>query len=331
MKFGARTMAGSAARSVAERKTLLRATLLAVLALAAAGLAFAQSLYKSRGPDGEWIYSDKPPDDGAIAEIRDLNTGQKRAEVTVSHRFIGSRVQLLAANRFYAPVELRLSIQNIRGIEYPKTTEELHWVLPAQSTTELLDLEILDNGTAPYLAYRFEYLPGDPAASHRPAVPYRVPYAVASDYPVTQSYPDVITHTTRDSYYAIDLAMPIGTDIFAAREGIVFDVASNSFKGGLDPEIHGPAANVVRILHDDGTYAIYAHLNWKSIRVKPGDRVARGEYIADSGNTGFSSGPHLHFAVLRNGGLVSESVPVVFQGADSRAVTPATGMMLTAY
>ena len=56
--------------------------------------------------------------------------------------------------------------------------------------------------------------------------------------------------------------------------------------------------------------AIYAHLNWDSIRVRPGQIVKRGEYIADSGNTGVSSGPHLHFVVQRNAGLMHESLPI---------------------
>jgi len=125
--------------------------------------------------------------------------------------------------------------------------------------------------------------------------------------------------------------MPVGTDIFAARGGIVFDVAASNFRGGLDPERDGPAANVVRILHDDGTYAVYAHLNTNTIRVRPGDLVRRGQYIADSGNTGFSSGPHLHFAVLRNSGMRIESIPVVFLGANSESVVPSSGMVLSAY
>jgi murein DD-endopeptidase MepM/ murein hydrolase activator NlpD len=129
----------------------------------------------------------------------------------------------------------------------------------------------------------------------------------------------------------VDIAMPIGTDIVAARGGVVFDVAASNFSGGLDPERDGPNANVVRILHDDGTYAIYAHLNTNSIRVRPGDRVERGEYIADSGNTGFSSGPHLHFAVARNVGMSVESLPVLFVGRDRSMVVPAAGQDLTAY
>jgi len=87
----------------------------------------------------------------------------------------------------------------------------------------------------------------------------------------------------------------------------------------------------VRILHDDGTIAVYAHLNRNSIRVRPGERVRAGQYIADSGNTGLSSGPHLHFAVQRNAGMRIEALPVEFEGPNSRSIVPATGNVLTAY
>ena len=70
---------------------------------------------------------------------------------------------------------------------------------------------------------------------------------------------------------------------------------------------------------------------WNSIRVQPGDEVERGQYIADSGNTGFSSGPHLHFAVLKNVGMRIESVAVMFAGPNWSEVQPKAGNTLTAY
>lgn len=307
-----------------------RCGLLLAASLVATG-AVAQTLYKYRGADGEWIYADRPPDDGRVDETRALGPGITGSTVTVNADTDGSSARFEAENPLHIPVELLLRFTRLEGFEYPDPDRALVWVLPARSRVLLLELAKLDSGSIPAVQYMIEYRPGDPAAAHRPDAPYRVPTAISSQFPVTQAYPEVVTHTTEDSRYAIDIAMPVGTDVFAARGGIVFDVSADNFRSGLDPERDGPAANVVQILHDDGTYAVYAHLNWNSIRVRPGDLVVRGQYIADSGNTGFSSGPHLHFAVLRNAGRRTVSVQVGFKDANANSVIPATGALLTAY
>ena len=302
-----------------------------IASLALSGATMAQSLYKYRGENGEWMYSDRPPEDGQVAEKRTLESEAEDGELEVGYRMVGDSIEFVANNRYYAPIELKLLIEEIRGLAFPPPDDDLRWVIPARSQAALIRLDLLEDGPVPYLQYRFQYLAGDPTSQHEPDGLYRVPYAIASDYPISQAYPDVVTHRTPDSRDAVDIAMPIGTDIFAARGGVVFDVAADNYKSGLSLERDGPRANVVRILHDDGTYAIYAHLNWNTIRVRPGDRVTRGEYIADSGNTGFSSGPHLHFAIVQNVGLRLESVPFEFQGMNAMRVTPATGRALTAY
>jgi murein DD-endopeptidase MepM/ murein hydrolase activator NlpD len=171
---------------------------------------------------------------------------------------------------------------------------------------------------------------GSPEAVHNPPRPYRAPFAVGATFTVAQAYPDRITHVTPDSEYAVDIALPDGTPVYAARAGTVINLRHDSFRGAPLPAMLDQA-NVIEILHDDGTIAVYAHLQWDSLRVRIGQNVARGEYIANSGNTGFTTGPHLHFAVWRNAGTADVSIPLQFAGLGGVAVTPATAMPLTAY
>ena len=115
MKFSARKTAGTEARS-ADRKddqdtdyvnVAWRCPLwAAVLFLAISGASLAQALYKYRGDDGEWIYSDRPPDDGKPAEIRDLPKGVDQPGVYVTHDLVGEQIRFEAVNEFHAPVEV---------------------------------------------------------------------------------------------------------------------------------------------------------------------------------------------------------------------------------
>lgn len=307
----------------------------AALSIIAAGLvcasAAAQTLYKYRGENGEWIFADRPPADGRDAEIRAIERRVSPGGIRVTHEFTGAGLRFTASNSYHAPIEVGLDFQRIVGVEYPDPDDDLRWVVPARSDLGLLELGVLGDVDVPSVRYRYAYLPGDPGAQPAAGVTYRVPYAAGASFTITQTYPESITHVTRDSMHAIDFAMPVGTDVVAARDGIVFDVASTNFKGGPDADQYADLANLVRILHDDGTYALYAHLNWNTIRVRPGDRVEAGQYIADSGNTGFSTGPHLHFAVQRNMGMRVDSLPISFRGAGGSVVAPQSGATLTAY
>jgi murein DD-endopeptidase MepM/ murein hydrolase activator NlpD len=310
--------------------SLLRLALLASLTLVSGGVC-AQSMYKYQDEEGNWIFSDRPPPEEQVVEILELSTGPEPPTVSVRTSLRERRVHFIARNTYPVPVEVVLAIDALRNLEYPLPQQVMRWIIDPESTQTMLTLAALEDNIVPVADYRYLWIPGDPRAVHAPEQPYRAPFVVATDYPISQTFPIGATHTTPDSYYAVDIAMPIGTDIYAARGGIVFEVASNNFRGGTDLEQDAAAANIVRIMHDDGSHAVYAHLNWNSIRVRPGDRVLRGEYIADSGNTGFTSGPHLHFAVMVNRGMRLESVPVTFEGPNFTEIEPTTGNSLFAY
>jgi len=299
--------------------------------LVLAGVAFGQALYKYQDENGDWIYTDRPPSEEQTVEIRDLPTGSKPPTVSVITRLVDRELQFVARNDYHAPVEVVLALDGLTNVQYPPSGQVMRWIVDPRSEFKLMALPTLGDAEEPAANFRFIALLGDPRSRHFPQRAYRAPFAVASDYPITQAFPLSSTHNTADSRYAVDIAMPIGTDIHAARGGIVFEVASTNFRGGVDRDRDATTANIVRILHDDGTHAVYAHLNLNSIRVQAGDDVERGQYIADSGNTGFSSGPHLHFAVLRNAGMRIESVPIKFEGPNSAEIQPTAGDALTAY
>ncbi|MBT8067573.1 MAG: M23 family metallopeptidase [Gammaproteobacteria bacterium] len=304
---------------------------LAVLTLVACGSAAAQSLYKYRDANGDWVYTDRAPAAAAEVEVRRLNLALPRATMKVTQERFGDELRLVAHNGLHAPIEVGLVINASTGVRGAREGELLRWVVAARGSRVLMRLPLEQGTAAPQVDFHYDYMPGDPNAVHSATNGYRAPFVSAANYPITQAFPDNVTHQSPDSEYAIDIAMPVGTDVLAARGGIVFDVIGTNYSGGTDREAHLHSANIVRILHDDGTFAVYAHLNWNSIRVRPGERVQAGQYIADSGNTGFSSGPHLHFAVQRNAGMRIEALPVAFEGPSSRSIVPATGNVLTAY
>ncbi|WP_232816633.1 M23 family metallopeptidase [Paracoccus zhejiangensis] len=94
------------------------------------------------------------------------------------------------------------------------------------------------------------------------------------------------------AHEGIDMAAPVGTPVSATGDGVVI------FAGR-----QGAYGNLIKIQHELGTETRYAHLS--KIRVKTGQRVSQGDRIGDMGNTGRSTGPHLHYEVRVNGRAVN--------------------------
>jgi murein DD-endopeptidase MepM/ murein hydrolase activator NlpD len=295
----------------------------------AAGLAQTQTAVKYRDVEGHWTFTDQSGSATAASPGEPLALAHESASlhINVQRYQAPGFTRLVASNGCLCTVTVRAtvadsSIAAVRAGSVWTTTLE-----PGETRTLL---EAHDDDPRAALHYHWGAVLGSPQAQHQPSRPYRAPFALGATYTVSQAYPTHVTHGSPDSRYAIDIAMPDGTPVYAAREGLVINLRHDAFLGAVDPTLLDQA-NVVEILHGDGTIACYAHLHWDSIRVHVGQRVARGEYIADSGNTGFTSGPHLHFAVWRNGGAGELSVPVEFAGPGGVGLSATTGEPLTAY
>ncbi|MGW0557044.1 M23 family metallopeptidase [Streptomyces sp. NPDC002926] len=101
-----------------------------------------------------------------------------------------------------------------------------------------------------------------------------------------------------------DFAVPVGTQVKAAHGGVVVKAGPN---GGGDGSAYG---NAIVIKHANGNYSQYAHLS--KIDVSAGQTVKTGQDIARSGNTGNSSGPHLHFEIRTTPDYGSAVNPMAF-------------------
>jgi murein DD-endopeptidase MepM/ murein hydrolase activator NlpD len=280
-------------------------------AIGAASLAHADRVYKWTDRNGVVHYGDRPPEATADTSASKVSIIPVRAEPGAMVRLrVEQRedaYEAWADNALYGPIEVMLHFsrsQNMAGEP----------ALPARATVPPLGrvlvsrLHVRDPGQGGQFELRLEGVPGDPRA--RPVdTEYLVPLRQSQGARIDQGYGGRYSHTGADNRYALDFAAAEGTPVQAARGGVVMQVESDFDQAGLNLEKYGGRANFVRILHDDGTMALYAHLQLDGVLVRVGQRVRAGQQIGVSGNTGFTTGPHLHFAVQVNRGMKLVSIP----------------------
>lgn len=100
--------------------------------------------------------------------------------------------------------------------------------------------------------------------------------------------------------FAWDYTIAVGTPILAAAAGRVVHIIENvpNNPEGTVPDDPKVEANLVQIDHGNGLQTLYAHMDQFGVAVQPGQFVVRGQYLGRSGNSGFSTGPHLHYEAL---------------------------------
>ncbi len=141
-----------------------------------------------------------------------------------------------------------------------------------------------------------------------------LPFEAGTGGPVTQGPDGGFSHTGAQRF-AWDFAVPVGTDVVAAADGIVALTADGSDAFGEDPSFRDLANRVV-IDHGAGLFTAYVHLDAGGVLVAPGERVAAGDLLGWTGLSGQLTGPHLHFHVEN---LWSETLPARFRDPETGA------------
>ncbi|WP_394560190.1 peptidoglycan DD-metalloendopeptidase family protein [Aquipseudomonas alcaligenes] len=278
--------------------------------LLAASQASALTIYKYVDKHGTVTYSDKAVPGAQVFVFRDRMVEKLDNLVKLETKKHDAGETLVLRNDLYAPVEIELSLErqvNVSGAP----DGPIRWVLPPRSHIRLTTLAPLDPAQSMRYKPKLRYAMGDPRL--QPLLfRYPLPW-LGGPFKLTQGANGQYSHFTPKGRYAMDIAMPEGTAIVASRSGVVVKTENHQSGRG-----NNPSGNYVRILHDDGTMGVYLHLMRGSVAVREGEHIEAGRQIARSGNTGNSTGPHLHFVVQRNVGLALESIPFNFaQPVDS--------------
>lgn len=215
-----------------------------------------------------------------------------------------------ADNRLAGPIEVIL--RPGAGSSAPSDP-----ALPARASVPALGSTLVArlhpaSGRSGSLRLSLEGVPG--SSNARPRDIEYLPPLLQGQVRIDQGFGGSFSHDDEQNRHALDFAADIGTPVFAARAGTVMQVEAGFRASGLASGDARGRANFIRLLHDDGSMALYAHLAVDGVQVRIGQHVQAGQRIGLSGNTGFSTGPHLHFAVQVNRGMRLVSIPFRMRG-----------------
>ncbi|MGH8110131.1 MAG: M23 family metallopeptidase [Arenimonas sp.] len=222
-------------------------------------------------------------------------------------------VFVFVKNRLSGPMQIQLSAGSGARNMAADPALPVTYLLKPQERIMVTMLQAIDTNAPMIRDLQSLGIPGDPHAIPD-EVTYSLPVDENSRWELGQEFNGEYSHNDEQNRYAVDFIVPVGTPVLAARAGVVMETIANYDRGGQNAKVYATRANFIRILHDDGSMGLYAHLKENGALVAPGERVGLGDVIGYSGNTGFSSGPHLHFVLQINTGMRLVSIPFKMVG-----------------
>ncbi|MFY7963867.1 MAG: M23 family metallopeptidase [Chitinophagaceae bacterium] len=218
-------------------------------------------------------------------------------------------INIYAINPEFCPVSAQITF-NLSNLS-PITGNQNTFVIPAKSTNFLVtELVKIDNNKGYKFSYKFKSNFGDITLQNFDSLyEYDLPFQKGDSFKLHQGYFGSFSHQNER---ALDFTMNEGTPITAARDGVVINVVDN-YNIACPNKSCIQYNNYINIYHNDGSFANYAHLKFKGSKVNIGDSVKQGDIIALSGNTGFTSGPHLHFVCYLAGMDKRRSIDTYFK------------------
>ena len=222
----------------------------------------------------------------------------------------------IAKNTSYIPVEVMVLLDSSTNVSYDIPT-----VIPLlpKSQGYAFEVCVLDDSEPWNYKYSFADEQGFSTSAYNGDGKYFLPFKAGESHIVAQGEMGAFSHFG-EFLYSIDFGMPEGTEVTAMRNGTVVFIKEDSNEGGPD-KLFLDKANFIWILHSDNSIARYVHLKQNGVLVNVGDKVKTGDLIGLSGNTGYTSGPHLHVqVVLQKGFSETDLIPIRFKGIDGALV-----------
>ncbi len=257
--------------------------------------------------------------------------------IEIEMRRDGDRIFEVARNHYAVPIVVEWQLAELSNLE-PLAPAAGVAILPAApapngdgAAVVLTTLQLVNPTAAFHRVVMLHERFGDPSARPEPYA-YRLPYR-SGTFSVLQGFHGAFSHRGSNEY-AVDFDCPVATHVLATRPGVVVAANAAAQGAGTTAEfLEYRRTNFVIVRHDDGTLGEYMHLAPSGVLVQPGQRVARGDELALSGNTGFSSTPHLHFQVMTAGddGRSARSFPFRLALAPNVAEEPVTGKSYRAW